>query len=306
MKYTVESLKNFAELTGKDIGFWENIFADFNDEYGLVSFGDVDYPFIIDRLGAPIKPGYTTKRDEYKTKVPNRKRAPHYLLYRGDISLLNKNNFRKNIAVIGLLNPTIDIINREKRIVKEIVRRGGNIVSGLALGCDSVAHRTCLENNGKTIAVLPSKLDSILPKENIGLANEIVANGGLLITEYYNEPIEKFELSARYVERDRLQAYFSNSIVLTASYRHSNKKDSQYPLDGIKRDSGSRHAMKIAGDIGRKRYVLFNASIDADNEMFDLNKDLLVDKKCPAKMLTGSSIDEMLSGELPGVLPIFR
>ena len=305
MKCTTESLNKFAKLTGKDVEFWENTFTNLGDEYGLVSYNDADYPFIIDKMGAPIEPGYTTKRDEYKTKVPNKKGAPHYLLYRGDISLLNRENFKKNVAVIGLLNPTADIAEREKTFVAEIVKRGGNIVSGLALGCDSIAHKTCLENNGKTIAVLPSRLANILPKENIDLANEIVAKGGLLVTEYYNEPVERFESSARYIERDRLQAYFSNSIVLTASYRHPDKYSKQYPQDGIKRDSGSRHAMKVAGDIGRKRYVLFNKSTDSLNEMFDLNKDLLSDKKNPAKILTSSELDNLMDGELPGALPIF-
>ena len=298
MRYTTESLRTFAELTGRDAEFWENTFANLDDEYGLVSYGDIDYPFIIDKMGEPIKLGYTTKRDEYKTKVPNKKGAPHYLLYRGDISLLNKDNFKRNVAVIGLLNPTTDIAEREKVLVEEIVKKGGNIVSGLALGCDSIAHRVCLENKGKTIAVLPSRLDNILPRGNIDLANEIVAKGGLLVTEYYNEPVEKFESSARYIERDRLQAYFSNSIVLIASYRHPGEHTKQYPKYGIKRDSGSRYAMKTAGDIGRNRYVLFSASTDANNEMFDLNKDLLVDKKNPAKSLNSSSIDKMINCEL--------
>ena len=41
------------------------------------------------------------------------------------------------------------------------------------------------------------------------------------------------------------------------------------------------------------------------NEMFDLNKDLLLDKKNPAKILTGSELDNLMDGELPGALPIF-
>lgn len=305
MIYTKETLEKFAKYTGKDDDFWENVFASLDDEYGIVSPGDITYPFLIGKNGNKIELGYTTKRDEYKTRVPNRKGAPHFLLYRGDIALLNKDNFTKNVAVIGVLNPTNDIVEREKLFVKEIVKRGGNIVSGLALGCDSIAHRECLANNGKTIAVLPSRLDNILPKENIELANEIVLKGGLLVTEYYNEPVERFEASVRYIERDRLQAYFSNSIVLTASYRHPEKNGPQYPQDGIKRDSGSRHAMKIAGEVDRKRYVLYNSETDDVNEMFDLNRDLIHNKKNLAKILTSSAIDEMLNGDLPGYLPIF-
>lgn len=305
MLYSKETLKKIAKYTGKETEFWENTFAKFNNEYGLVSPGDKNYPFLVDKNGNEIKPEYTTKRDEYKTQVPNRRGAPHFLFYRGDISLLNKGNFTKNVAVIGVLNPTNDIIEREKLLVKEIVKHGGNIVSGLALGCDSIAHKECIANGGKTIAVLPSRLDNILPKENSQLADEIVLSGGLLVTEYYNEPIERFELSARYIERDRLQAYFSNAVVLIASYRHPEKNDLQYPQDGIKRDSGSRHAMKAAEKIGRKRYALYDDKTDSANEMFDLNRDLIRDRKNPAKIATDSSIKEMVSDKMPGFLPIF-
>lgn len=110
------------------------------------------------------------------------------MLYRGDISLLNKPNFQKSVAVIGLTNPSADIIEREKNIVKHIVKNGGNIVSSLAIGCDTIINQTCLDCSGKTIAVLPSRLDKIIPSENSELANKIVEKGGLIITEYYNEP----------------------------------------------------------------------------------------------------------------------
>lgn len=305
MKYSAKTLEKYAKMTGKGVSFWETAFANYDDDYGMVSPGDDDYPFLIDGNGNPIELGFTVKRDEEKTTVPNRRGAPHLLLYRGDISLLNKDNYLKNVAVIGLLDPTEDIAAREASFVEKIVKKGGNIVSGLALGCDTVAHRACMDNGGKTIAVLPSRLDNILPKENRGLAEEIVEKGGLLVTEYYNEPVERYELSARYIERDRLQAFFSNSIVLTASYRHPEKNDTPYPLDGLKRDSGSRHAMKIAGENGRKRYVLYNEKTDADNQMFDLNRDLLAAKDNPAIILTESALDEMIDGEMPGALPLF-
>ena len=85
----------------------------------------------------------------------------------------------KNISVIGLLNPTEEIEMREQKLVAEFVRRGATIVSGLALGCDSISHREALNSNGKTIAILPSPLTSILPASNKGLAFQIVDEGGL-------------------------------------------------------------------------------------------------------------------------------
>lgn len=303
MNCTTNTLKLFAKRHGHDVEYWENEFRRGEDDgWGLVSQEDDDYPYLVDGAGNDIEIGYVKKgKNEGQ---PNKKGAPEFLFYRGDISLLNQEHFAKNVAVIGLVNPSNEIIERERRIVAELVSRGANIVSGLALGCDSISHITCLENSGKTIAILPSQINKIVPADNTALAEEIVAKGGLLLSEYFTPPDSwnKHEALNRFVERDRLQAYFSNSILLIASYRHA--KDGEpncYPNDGVKRDSGARHAMKIAKDIGRKRYVMFNEKTDTNNELFDLNKDILQDSvsdKKPAKVIAPALIDEMLTAEI--------
>ena len=158
---------------------------------GVVAIGDDDFP-------------------PHRGSVKNSER-PIFLFYRGDLSLLSANS--KNIAVIGLLNPSEDIVAIERKLVSELAKSGAVIVSGLALGCDSVAHLQTLESNGKTVAILPGPLNDIMPAKNKGLAADIVASGGLLISEYLTAPKSKMELSGRYQERDRLQALFSNLII---------------------------------------------------------------------------------------------
>lgn len=64
---------------------------------------------------------------------------PFFFAYKGDITLLNDTN--KNVAVIGVLTPTNEIVDREQKVVKSLVEKGFNIASGLAKGCDTVAHR---------------------------------------------------------------------------------------------------------------------------------------------------------------------
>lgn len=187
---------------------------------------------------------------------------PVVLFYKGDLSLLN--NLDKNIAVIGLLTPDEHIEQFERMLVSGLVANDKNIVSGLALGCDSIAHSETLKNGGKTIAILPSPLSNILPKTNIPLANEILDNGGLLITEYYRDVSSKYELSSRYVRRDRLQALFSSCVILSASYAENN----------LGNDCGSRHAMNYAKDYGIKRAVVYNEDTDYDNPMFDLCRNI--------------------------------
>ncbi|MBQ8196881.1 MAG: DNA-processing protein DprA [Clostridia bacterium] len=186
---------------------------------------------------------------------------PFFFAYKGDITLLN--NADKNVAVIGVLTPTNETVEREQKVIKSLTKKGYNIVSGLAKGCDTVAHSESIKNNAKTIVFLPSTIENIYPKENVGLANKIVENGGLIITEYVNESKNKYETVKRFIERDRLQALYSKAVILIASYRKN---------EG---DSGSRHAFEKAKQYGKKRLVMYRES-DSNDLTFGLNKDYVM------------------------------
>lgn len=200
---------------------------------------------------------------------------PIFLFYKGDIDLLSIEN--KNISVIGLLNPEGDIEERERKIVAQFVKNGATIVSGLAFGCDSISHQQALDSNGKTVAILPSPLNNILPARNKGLAFQIVEEGGLLVTEYGNDFKSQMELSSRYKERDRLQALFCDTVVLAASYAQNSAE--RWKMFGQKLDSGARLAMGFAKDYNIPRAVMYDQIIDEDNPMFDLNRDLIKEQK---------------------------
>ena len=210
---------------------------------GVVAIGDDDFP-------------------AHRGSVKNSER-PIFLFYKGDLSLLSAKS--KNIAVIGLLNPTKEIEIAERKLVSGLVENGAVIVSGLALGCDSIAHMQALDSKGKTVAILPSPLNDIMPAKNKDLAKHIVESGGLLISEYLTAPKSKMELSGRYQERDRLQALFSNSIVLSASYA---KND-------LGNDSGSRLAMGYAKEYSIPRVVIYDQELHFSNPMFDLNRQII-------------------------------
>lgn len=223
---------------------------------GFVALGDDNFP-------------------QHRGKVKDSER-PVFLYYKGDIELLDAAN--TNISVIGLLNPTEDIEMREQKLVAHFVKHNATIVSGLALGCDSISHREALNSNGKTIAILPSPLTSILPASNKGLAFQIVDEGGLLITEYGNDFKSKMELSTRYKERDRLQALFCDTIVLAASYSQRSAERWGY-LFGQKLDSGARLAMGYAKDYNIPRAVMYDEDIDKENPMFDLCREIIDESK---------------------------
>lgn len=217
---------------------------------GLVAIGDKDFPI-------------------YRGNV-KQSEQPIYLFYKGNIDLLGFDN--NNITVIGLLNPDENIEKREQKIVEELVKQDITIVSGLALGCDSIAHKQALIG-GKTIAILPSPLNNILPASNKKLAYDIVEEGGLLISEYYDNFKSKMELSSRYKERDRLQALFCDTIILAASY--SQNSATKWKIFDKKLDSGARLAMEYAKNYNISRAVMYNENTDTNNPMFDLNRQLI-------------------------------
>lgn len=88
------------------------------------------------------------------------------------------------IAVVGTRNPSHYGRQIARKITGDLVDQGLCIVSGLAYGIDSIAHRTAVERRSCTIAVLGSGPDRIYPTQNIPLANAIVEQGGAIITEY--------------------------------------------------------------------------------------------------------------------------
>ena len=135
------------------------------------------------------------------------------LFYEGDINLLNSLCF----SVVGSRDLTNYGRRIEEKFVKELSLRGITIVSGMAVGADTVAHKETIKNRGKTIAVLPCGLNNIYPKENIELYKNIVNSGGLVISEYENN----FEAeSKRFLERNRIVSALSlGLLVVEAKHR---------------------------------------------------------------------------------------
>ena len=117
----------------------------------------------------------------------------------------------KSIAIIG----SRDYSDYGKRVAKDFAYNLAEndicIISGLARGIDSFAHEACLSAEGKTIAVLGSGLDIIYPKENIGLFNKIILNGGLVISEY---PLGTKPQKQHFPARNRIISGLSDGVLV--------------------------------------------------------------------------------------------
>jgi DNA processing protein len=134
--------------------------------------------------------------------------APLAFFFKGDCSLLHA---PYTAAVIGTRHPTATAKESCRRITRTLVESNISIVSGLALGCDTIAHSECLNAGGKTIAILPCGLDDIYPSSNRDLAEAILTNGGCLLSEYPTGTKVRRELL---VQRNRIQSGLSNAVVV--------------------------------------------------------------------------------------------
>lgn len=137
------------------------------------------------------------------------KNCPPIILYcRGDLETFNL----PGIAIIGTREPTPEGVMAGEYYGKLFAECGYNIVSGLALGCDTAGHKGALATpNGKTTAFVAHGLDTVYPPQNEKLAREIVDRGGLLVSEYpLGSPLSRYNL----VARDRLQAALAQATIV--------------------------------------------------------------------------------------------
>ncbi|APH05271.1 DNA-processing protein DprA [Bacillus weihaiensis] len=105
---------------------------------------------------------------------------PPVLYYKGDLKL---GHSPRLLSVVGTRNPTHYGKVTSELLIPTLVKKDWTIVSGLAIGIDTVAHEVTIQNGGKTIAVIAGGLDHIYPKQNESLAKEIM-NSHLIISEH--------------------------------------------------------------------------------------------------------------------------
>ena len=149
----------------------------------------------------------------YPKRLKEIKDAPDVLYINGNEEELNS----PCLAVVGSRNCTEYGEKWCKFFVKKLVKHGITIVSGMALGIDSIAHKTALKYGGKTIAVLPCGFDNIFPKENINLYNEILNYNGAIITEYEKDCKAGYQ---RFLERNRIVSGLAMGVlVVEAAHR---------------------------------------------------------------------------------------
>ena len=165
---------------------------------------------------------------------------PPVLIAKGDVKLLNKHKF----AIIGGRNSTINGNKLAYKFAKEISDMGYVIISGLAKGIDSYAHKGSLEKG--TIAVIAGGIKHIYPKENINLYKEIYEKG-VVITE---QPISLAVLAQHFPQRNRIIAGLSLGVLVVEASRKS----------------GTLITTRFALDYNREVYAVPGSPLDLKSE----------------------------------------
>lgn len=155
-----------------------------------------------------ITPLFLTDKS-YPQRLLNCYDSPPLLYYKGNADL----NFPKIVAIVGTRN------NNEhgkiicEKLVEELAGENVLIVSGLAFGIDTIAHKSSVKNNVQTIGVLAHGLDRVYPAQNASLAKQMISNGGLL-TEFKSNTIPDKQ---NFPGRNRIVAGISDCVIVIES-----------------------------------------------------------------------------------------
>jgi len=192
--------------------------------------------------------------------------SPEQLYYKGDISLINQTC----ISIVGTRKYT----EYGERVTKDLVRDLSSlnicIVSGLAIGIDTIAHQAAIENNIPTIAVLGNGIDYIYPRVNQKLGTEILKNG-LILSEY---PDNKEPLPFQFVSRNRIVSGLSIALIVVEAPQKS----------------GALITAKLALEQGREIFVV-PGDIDRKNSEGCIN---LLQNSCAYPIKSAADVIEVL------------
>jgi len=139
---------------------------------------------------------------------------PLVLYLRGNAEVINQ----PGIAVVGTRHPTPYGIGMAERLACDLAGRGLVIFSGMARGVDSAAHRGALNGRGSTVAIWGTGIDEVYPKENRKIADQILASGGAVITEF---PLGTFPAPQNFPIRNRIISGISIGVLVIEAGEYS-------------------------------------------------------------------------------------
>ncbi|NES96223.1 MAG: DNA-protecting protein DprA [Desertifilum sp. SIO1I2] len=166
-------------------------------------------------------------------EIPN---PPPVLYYRGTVCPSENQGFKPTVGIVGTREPTEYGKRWTRRLSRLLAQRGFTVVSGMAQGIDTEAHRGCLEAGGRTIAALGTGVDLVYPPRNRSLYDDILQQG-LVVSEY---PAGTQPNRIHFPQRNRIIAGWSRAILVMEAPTQS----------------GALITAHVANDFGRDVYAL--------------------------------------------------
>ena len=198
--------------------------------------------------------------------IPN---PPKQLYLEGNIDLLDS----YSVSIIGSRNCSENGKKITAKFARELSSSGVTIVSGLALGIDTVAHTFSYDKTGKTIAVLGCGFNKIFPEENIELYKKILENDGLIVSEY---PPDEEHKSKYFLERNRIVSGLSLGIlVIEALYRSGTSVTARQAISQGRAVFAIPHEIWDSRGIGTNRLLKNGAILITDTSDILLNLKLI-------------------------------
>jgi len=151
---------------------------------------------------------------EYPSRLKEIYDPPVILFVKGNVEVLAQ----PGIAMVGTRHPTPYGSGMAERLSTDLAARGLVIISGMARGIDTASHRGAIAAKGKTVAVLGTGIDVMYPKENTRLAEQIVALGGALISEF---PVGTFPAPQNFPIRNRIISGMSAGVLVVEAAEYS-------------------------------------------------------------------------------------
>jgi DNA processing protein len=151
---------------------------------------------------------------EYPSRLKEIYDPPVILFVKGSVEVLAQ----PGIAMVGTRHPTPYGSGMAERLSTDLAARGLVIISGLARGIDTASHRGAVASKGKTVAVLGTGIDVMYPRENTRLAEQIVALGGALITEF---PVGTSPTPQNFPIRNRIISGMSAGVLVVEAAEYS-------------------------------------------------------------------------------------
>ena len=168
----------------------------------------------LEKLGATGAAVVTYRDETYPERLREIYDPPALLWARGDVGLLAK----PALAVVGTRHPTPYGTGMAEKLARDLALRGLIILSGMARGVDTAAHKGALAAKRPTIAIWGTGVDVIYPKENKTLAEQIVAGGGLILSEL---PLGTFPAPQNFPRRNRILSGMSVGVLVIEAAEYS-------------------------------------------------------------------------------------